>query len=383
LTLFPQIAILRDTKTGRRTRDRIKMKFFRGDASFRRWKQLAVHTIITLFFCILPSILHAQRTDVVILNNGDRITGEIKKLERGKLEYKTDDAGTIYIDWAKIDYISSIEQFDIELGTGVRYIGSIEMAEEEAKLVVVTSDLRFNLDLFSIVRIYPLEASFWKRVKGYLEVGFSYERANHKVEGKLGGEVSYRGEKWLTKLNGSSYYNQQDQTEGISRISRNDVSLTGQRILKNRWSAALMTTHEQNDELNLDYRALIGGAFGRFFIQDNKHFLGTYIGLSATRERYSDSEDIGYNAEGLLNIQYEAFRFDTPKLDFITSLSAFPSLTTRGRVRMNFSARLSYEIFKDFHITLDGKYNYDSKPPGGEARKHDYSIDTGISWKFK
>jgi len=84
-----------------------------------------------------------------------------------------------------------------------------------------------------------------------------------------------------------------------------------------------------------------------------------------------------------LNVEYEAFKYDTPKLDFSTSLSLYPSLTTRGRVRMNFSARLSYEIFKDFYITLDGFYNYDTKPPGEEARKHDYSIDTGISWRFK
>ena len=46
---------------------------------------------------------HAQgRTDVVTLPNGDRITGEIKRLERGRLEFKTDDAGTLYLEWDKI-----------------------------------------------------------------------------------------------------------------------------------------------------------------------------------------------------------------------------------------------------------------------------------------
>jgi hypothetical protein len=327
---------------------------------------------------LIPSVLLAQRTDVVILNNGDRITGEIKKLERGKLEYRTDDAGTIYIDWAKIDYISSTNQFDIELETGVRYFGSIDMAEEKAKLVIVTSDLFFNLDLISIVKIYPLEASYWKRLKGYLDVGFSYERANRKVEWKLGSEVSYRGEKWLTKINADSYFTQQ---EDISRTSRNNAALTVQRLMRNRWIGALLTNHEQSDEQNLDYRALIGGALGRFLIQDNRHLLVAFIGLSGTREKTHDNDDIGYSAEGLLNIQYEVFTFDRPKLDFITSLSVYPNLTTSGRVRTNFTARLSYEIFMDFYITINGRYLYDTKPPGG--RKHDYSVDTGISWRFR
>jgi len=33
-----------------------------------------------------------KRTDVVTLRNGDRITGEVKRLDRGQLEFKTDDA---------------------------------------------------------------------------------------------------------------------------------------------------------------------------------------------------------------------------------------------------------------------------------------------------
>lgn len=336
--------------------------------------------LMILTLLLLPALLPAQRTDVVILYNGDRITGEIIKLERGILEYRTDDAGTIYIDWAKIDYISSKDQFDIEMETGIRYIGSIEMAEEEGKLIVVTSDLRFNLDLISIVRIYPLEASLWKRLKGYLDVGLSYERAHHKVEWRLGGEVSYRGEKWVTKLSGDSYFIQQ---EGVARTSRNSVSLTTQRIMKNRWLGALVTSHEQNEELNLDYRALAGGGWGRYLVQDNRHLLIAYAGLSATREKYSDSEDITYSAEGLLNVQYEAFKYDTPKLDFVTTLSVFPSLTAVGRVRTNFTARLSYEIFRDFYITIDGFYNYDTKPPGEGGRKHDYSVNSGISWRFR
>jgi hypothetical protein len=38
------------------------------------------------------------KTDVVRLLNGDRITGEVIALERGRLQLKTDDAGTIYIE---------------------------------------------------------------------------------------------------------------------------------------------------------------------------------------------------------------------------------------------------------------------------------------------
>ena len=53
---------------------------------------------------ILAGLLHAggvfaQKTDIVILENGDRITGEIKRLEAGLLNFSTDTMGTVNIEW--------------------------------------------------------------------------------------------------------------------------------------------------------------------------------------------------------------------------------------------------------------------------------------------
>ncbi len=80
---------------------------------------------VTLALILAASPLHAPKTDVVILENGNQITGEIKKLERGKLEYSTDDIGRIHIQWDKIMHIESSKFYEIELQTGVRYYGAI------------------------------------------------------------------------------------------------------------------------------------------------------------------------------------------------------------------------------------------------------------------
>ena len=54
---------------------------------------------------------------MVTLLNGDRLTGEILNLNRGRLELKTDDAGTINIEWDKIasvwkDFFLSLNVYD-------------------------------------------------------------------------------------------------------------------------------------------------------------------------------------------------------------------------------------------------------------------------------
>jgi len=69
---------------------------------YRRTWPLWVATV-GLLLLATSSALDAQgKTDVVTLANGDRITGEVKRLDRGRLEFSTDDAGTLYLEWDKL-----------------------------------------------------------------------------------------------------------------------------------------------------------------------------------------------------------------------------------------------------------------------------------------
>lgn len=56
------------------------------------------NTILIIVFLLGSLTSYAnEKTDIVILKNGDRVTGEIKNLEAGLLELKTDTMGTVYI----------------------------------------------------------------------------------------------------------------------------------------------------------------------------------------------------------------------------------------------------------------------------------------------
>ncbi len=62
-----------------------------------------VYTLILLLIA-MPAF-GAPKTDVVIFKNGDRLTGEVKSLERGRLRFNTDATGTNSIEW---DVIASL-----------------------------------------------------------------------------------------------------------------------------------------------------------------------------------------------------------------------------------------------------------------------------------
>lgn len=73
------------------------------------------------------------KTDVVVLDIGDRVTCEIKKLQRGKLTIKTDASGTITLKWSRVVGLQSAYLYQIELQSGARYIGRFDLPPELAR----------------------------------------------------------------------------------------------------------------------------------------------------------------------------------------------------------------------------------------------------------
>jgi len=72
---------------------------------------------------VAPRASAAPKTDVVMLLNGDRYTGEVKGLERGQLEFKTDAAGTLFIEWDKIASLKTDQYVQVEFENGLRLSG--------------------------------------------------------------------------------------------------------------------------------------------------------------------------------------------------------------------------------------------------------------------
>lgn len=325
----------------------------------------------------------AQKTDVVTMPNGDKITGEVKSLSRGKLDYNTDDLGRLSIEWVKLTRLISNHYFDVEVMSGRRYFG--RLAEPATDGVIVVKGLSADtIPIPYVVSISPLNAGFLQRMKAYLDVGFTLAKANTATTLSVDAETEYRGPKLGATL-GFDLYSQGQESAPTS--ARSSVKLELNRFLPNRWNAAALTQVEQNDELNLDYRFTGGLGGGRVLKQSNASEVEANFGLVVTREQFfpedtASSQGPSTNLEGLLHFGWDAFRFDSPKLDFSTSLTAFPGLSDFGRVRANIELRLKYEVFKDFHVGINFTDNFDSRPPEGSSN-NDYVTSLTIGWSYR
>ena len=63
-----------------------------------RGSQCCLLTFLTLLMLGIHRPALAQKTDLIYLENGDRVTGEIKEMEQGRLRLKTDSFVTTACD---------------------------------------------------------------------------------------------------------------------------------------------------------------------------------------------------------------------------------------------------------------------------------------------
>jgi hypothetical protein len=321
--------------------------------------------------------LAAVKTDVVVLLNGDRLTGEVQQLERGRLSLKTDDLGTVEIEWDKVQSVTAAAPFDVDDLSGRRFMGSLRPAPS-GKLRIEWTGTTETVDLLSVVRMRRLATSFWKRLDGSLDVGASYTSATSLFKLDLAANVGVDRPGHALRADASSTLSSQPDVE---ETRRNALALAYERRFEERWVALVQGQLEQNRELGFDLRSSAAGGGARYLVQRPRDRLLAGMGLSVNRERPVEGESTT-NVEAIALITYDRFSYDFPKVDIALAAGGFASLSDGGRYRLELEAQLKRELVKDFHASLRGYESYDNRPATEGAQTDDYGITFALGWSF-
>jgi len=224
--------------------------------------------ILIIFLLVaLSKISFAQRTDIIIMKNGDHITGEIKKLQFGIVTFKTDDAGTLSIQWDKLRHLISTDIFEVDLVDGRIYFGTLDTTYSPRQMKVKGKDeIKFLFKKY-IVKITPIKNTFWDILDGFIKFGFNFTKSTETGQFTLGGNAKYRRMHDNTELNLNSIISFRDDQQ---TSKRQDVTLTYQKFLLHKWFAAASVGLEQNTELGIQLRAITSATLGYSIIQSNQ-----------------------------------------------------------------------------------------------------------------
>ena len=148
---------------------------------------LLVTTLVVACQSVTPSVLARPKLDAITMKNGDRFTGEIKKLEFGQLHVKFSySLGNAIFDWAEVEKIESPQGFVVETTDGSYHTGRLQKdADEEERtgidLTVRGSSGTVRLQRDQVVVMRQLEEQFVKNMTVKVDYGFGYTRDNNRT----------------------------------------------------------------------------------------------------------------------------------------------------------------------------------------------------------
>src|SRR6516162_1354391 len=86
--------------------------------------------VLSMILFVLP-LEAREKTDVLVMNNGDRMTCAIKGLDEGVLYVDFDYIdGTASVDWSKVAHLESKQLFLVKTEDGSVYEGTLSTPEE-------------------------------------------------------------------------------------------------------------------------------------------------------------------------------------------------------------------------------------------------------------
>ena len=346
----------------------------RPNRLLRRW----IGGVFLFLWTSLPA-LDNPKTDVIVLTNGDRITGQIKSVEAAILTFSTDAAGSLSVEWVEVVSLKSVSTFQLEMVSGDRYYGSLEPGEKAGELRIVDGSKVTTVKLADVVGIAPIEHGFWKRLDGSLDAGLSFTQSNQAIQYSFSADVRNRTLKRLSTLQINSIYNNQ---EGGDASSQHYSSFEQTQFMKKKRNIFWLVELQSNPDQGFSLRSDLGGGVGRAFVHTNHELFNLSAGLVYDREEVTGSDQVDNSAEVLLGLEYGNFRYAGNKRVITLSMNTFTNITDTPRLRVQLNFKTNWEIVNNFNFSFSILESYDSEPPTDDAAENDLSLVTSIGYSF-
>lgn len=216
-----------------------------------------------------------RKDDVVIMENGDKFTGDIKALQYGELIFKSsymkDD---VHLDWKQVKILKSQDAFIVGLSDGKRVTGFIGKEASDAgdvgssnEFKILANGTAVDVAVADVIAIGQREVSFWNQLTGSINYGFDFGSGNQSTTSSLSADVAFRTAKNSVQLATSSQFGSQENAKDTNRFTFD--SQYG-RMITNHWLAAGLFSLLKSNQQDLQLRSTYGAAIGRGLIQTDK-----------------------------------------------------------------------------------------------------------------
>ncbi|WCT14470.1 DUF481 domain-containing protein [Mucilaginibacter jinjuensis] len=349
-----------------------------------RSKRSAFGILLFLTSLFMSCACFAQtEKDTLVLNNGERLIGELKQILRGMVTFDSDDIGLLTIKTYKVRSVhTTISTLRVETIDRMRIYGKLQPSGSKDTLYVVDGSEHTKLAINDISTIASIRNNFFDQLDGNVSAGLSFARSSSIGQFNLNASVKHTS-RWLQSELSLSELGSIDSSRFSLDQEKEQVS-SYHYIKSSAWFAEVALSHQRNVELSLAhrYQGLLGAGNKIIKAQTIEGFILTGIAASKEISIEGLSPRGGTQVEIPVMLKLDYFKFSHPNMQVSMTNTAYVSLSQSGRYRYDGNLNVSWTLITDFSLTTNLYGNFDSKPLDAGSAKTDYGLVVGIAYKF-
>ena len=327
---------------------------------------------------VLALVSQSGEADTVILRNGDRLSGQIERIEDGKLSLRTEYAGEVKIDLQAVLSLLSDAEMTVVLEDGRRLFGRIE---GDANLLNVAEDPAAvpqpaEVARLALVQRGHIENDEWEW-SGRVNVGASDSSGNSEVTRvNADAEVVARRRQNRVRVGGRVNY---AVDRGEESESNTNLHAKYDHFLTRRWYAYANTTLEHDRFKDLRLRTTLGVGSGYQVLELPRTNFALEAGLEHVSSDYYATPDEEFPAARL------ASRFDHWLKENVVQLfqisEGYMNLENAERSFVRTQTGLRFPLTTGFVGQLQLNVDWEGDPqPGRDSTDETAILSLGYQW---
>jgi len=367
------------------------IRFFSCSARANRFEIKRACPCLLLF--VILACASTARADTVTLDNGDRLTGMIVKSDGKELSIKTDNAGTVTLQWSAVRQITSTAPIFVATPQGTTISGTV--TTEGSDLVITPSNaqpVRLPLANATAIRSQT-EQNAYERSQhpGILEswvvnssVGFGLARGNSHTTNLA---IGFNAARTTLHDKLTAYMNSLYASSGLvvapgvtAGVTADDIrgGAMYQHDIFDRAFAYGSADFDHNELQFLNLQSILGAGAGYHVIKETATALDLFVGGNYTRESYSTGVRRNVAALTVGDLFHHDFSKNTSVNE---KLDIYPELSHLGQYRLALDIGIATKIktWLAWQSTISDRYI--SVPIPGTT-SNDFIFSTGLNFTF-
>lgn len=324
---------------------------------------------------ILVCAMDDAVADVLVLRNGDRITGEVKHIWDNEVTVEPEYADAFQVDLEAIEYIESERELDIELDDGYEATGTLAGASGDGSQVLVTRDGPRNIALADLFEVEEPEDFYdWA---SHVDFSSSLNRGNTdsantklRADGMYKhGDHRHRGE--------ITFY--REEFDGVS-TQENDLYLYDYNwIFRDPWFFSSELSYESDPIIDLDHRITLSAGVGYDIWKTPRKELSVKLGAGYQDEQTATASNESAVAVWALRFRHEFFGGD---FAVFHNHSILDNVSGRANTVLKTSTGVNYDITDLLYSNVRLDFDYETDPVSG-ADNEDLALLLGLGLQFE